>query len=127
MDAIDTLNWDVTDPDSVPFEDLNLKFPPDGKLPTNLVYAYTIYKISKRETPEVQKFINEIAQRMRASIPKYGDLITRALTRPFKPFETETFCQLVKINLAAQMGGAGRPQRGMTPLLLVVVALTRNR
>jgi len=82
-DDIDTSAWDVTDPSTIPFN--NLRIPKKGKLPTALLYAASLLAVAEPRPQNVGSWISALVDRFndlkaQTSSNDLNDIITRPMT-----------------------------------------------
>ena len=80
---IDTSAWDVTDPSTIPFN--NLRIPRKGKLPTALLYAASLLAVAEPRPQNVGRWISALVDRFnelkaQTSSNDLNDIITRPMT-----------------------------------------------
>jgi len=104
-EEIDTSAWDVTDPSTIPFNDLPI--PKKGKLPTALLYAASLLAVAEPRPQNVGRWLDSFVERfneLKAQAPS-NDL-NDIIKRPMHEHEMEMYTQFMNKDTAAARSDA---------------------
>jgi len=116
-DDIDTSAWDVTDPSTIPFN--NLRIPKKGKLPTALLYAASLLAVAEPRPQNVGSWISALVDRFndlkaQTSSNDLNDIITRPMTAHEEEMYTQ-FLNRDDDDLSSTGGGGAAATATPTP------------